>query len=210
MLEGIQQAVIGQQAVIFGKGDEQHPVENGLAQPDRLQRVAIGQGGADSADQFAAQGAIILIEPRGDVAVFLPAFLQNCQGLAGQQIVRRQQEHEALIFGWIMELCQIKAFMELPSVRIAVEADFKIIGHQHPFGADIIAGVFPCLLHRSFGTARHNGIEVLGLCALQFERGDDSAFALGEMPQSKVNRSRANLRFNVNGPLAAIIEILIT
>lgn len=76
MLEGVQQAVIGQQAVIFGKGDEQHLVQNGLAQPDGLQRVAIGQGDANRADQIAAQGAVVGIEPRGNVAVFLPAFLQ--------------------------------------------------------------------------------------------------------------------------------------
>ena len=56
-------------------------------------------------------------------------------------------------------------------------------------------------------------IEKLGLGALpglQLERRDDPAFALGELAQGQVNRSSPNLCFNVNGPLAAIVEILIT
>ena len=84
MLECVQQAVIGQQAIVFGKGDEQHPVQNGLAEPNGIKRVAIGQGCSHRADQIAAQGAVVGIEPRGNVAVFLPAFLQNRERLPRQ------------------------------------------------------------------------------------------------------------------------------
>lgn len=39
VFERAQQAVVGQQAVVFGKGDEQNPVENGLSRTDRIKWV---------------------------------------------------------------------------------------------------------------------------------------------------------------------------
>ena len=84
--EGVFQRVVWQQAGVFGKGDEQHSIEDLLREGDRIERRNRGIGLLDSTQELEAQVLVILIQAVGDVFVFAAAFFQHISRAARQQV----------------------------------------------------------------------------------------------------------------------------
>ncbi len=82
--------VLGQQASVFGKGNEQDAVKHGLRGGDAVERVDVGRCIAYPVDQGRAQRLVVGIERIGDVFVFAAAFLEQVSGFAAEQVFRAE------------------------------------------------------------------------------------------------------------------------
>ena len=130
-------------------------------------------GGPNRRDQRVPQAPVVPIHAVGDVAVFAAAVLQQLAGAPRQQVVGRQQQHEARVFPRVGQAVEPEALEGGGAFAEPVEPELDVVRDQHPFHPARVRGVFPRLLHRALVPPRHDRVEVARAGPLQLERRHD-------------------------------------
>ena len=173
VLEGVAEGVARQEPGVLGEGDEEHAVEDLLGGGDPGERIEPRVGGPNRRDQRVPQAPVVPIHAVGDVAVFAAAVLQQLAGAPRQQVVGRQQQHEARVFPRIGQAVEPEALEGGGAFAEPVEPELDVVRDQHPFHPARVHGVFPRLLHRALVPPRHDRVEVARAGPLQLERRHD-------------------------------------
>ncbi len=111
MLECLLDAVFRYQPLVFGKSDEQQAIQQLLGGLDEAHRRMAGVVFNEPAYQQFPQGLVVGVELVGDLLIGLLALVQQFQRLAGEQVVRMQQQDEAGILFWINQVSQAEGFI---------------------------------------------------------------------------------------------------
>jgi len=111
-----------------------------------------------------------------------------------QQILRREQQHRARVLLRFIDPAEIEPFVSAAPFGVGIEANFKIVGDEHPAYTGDGRRVFPSLVDRRFLSPRHWRIEVGSLAAFQFERRNYFRFIAKET-KCKIDITRAHLLF---------------
>ena len=211
LVEDLGERVGRQQFAVFGKGDEEDAVENGLGVLDDLGEGLPGVVLRQRDDQGLPPLPVIPIERLGDFLVGTRTVLEQAGGASAQQVVGTEKQLKALVFSIAVgQFEDVPALVNLPGVTDGVEADLQHVGEQHPLAVPGVVGIFPGLLHRAFVAAGHDRVEVEGVGALEFDRRDDLPRTRSEMAERCIGAAGAGLLLLMHGPLRiAIAEGLV-
>ncbi len=157
-------------------------------------------------DQRLPPLPVVAIKRLGNRLVGAGAVLEQLRGAPAEQIVGAEDQPEALVFGVAVgKIKDVPALVNLPGVADGVKTYLQHVGEQHPLAVPGVVGVFPGLLHRAFMAAGHDGVEILRVTALEFDRGDNTPVLAGEIAKRGIGAAGAGLLLFMHRPLHAAL-----
>ena len=189
------QRVRRQQTALLREGDEQHAVEQllrGCDQRAGLQIVGLSQ----CRDELDAPALVVGIQRARDLAFGLGRFIQQPRGLARQQLIGAEQQHQLVVLRRLLrDGEQVEVLVNAARVADRIESDLEHVGQHHELRVRRVHRVFPDLLHRRLALPGLADIEVGRVRALELDRSNNGITGRPEPAQRHVRGASASARF---------------